>query len=200
MTERATRNQIRGTETDMSGIRARFGGADIVAGILGMFAALGTLVLLGALIAAGEGGIGYQLNQIDVDGNLQEVEVVGAIVAIVAVLAAFFVGGLASGRIARFDGGINGVGAALWFILLVAIFGALGVWVDQKYNAFATVDLLPDWFGQIGADDLTFKAVVGALAGIVAALLGGYMGGLVGESYNRDVDAALTTEAAETRS
>ena len=189
------RSRVRGTETDMGSIKERFGGADVVAGILGMFAALGALVFLGSLLAAGNAGIEYQLNQIDIDGNLQEVEVIGAIVAILVVLVSFFVGGWAAGRMARYDGGINGAGVALWFILLVAIFGALGVWFGQEYNAFATLDL-PNWFGQMGADDVTLKAIAGAFAGIVAALLGGFIGGLLGEQYHRDIDAALTTEAA----
>lgn len=189
------RSRVRGTETDMSGIRERFGGADVVAGILGMFAALGALVFLGSLLAAGSAGIDYQLNQIDIDGNLQEVEVIGSIVAILVILASFFVGGWAAGRMARYDGGVNGAGVALWFIFLVAIFGALGIWFGQEYNAFAALDL-PNWFGQMGSDDLTLKTIAGALAGIVAALLGGYVGGLLGEQYHREVDAALTTETA----
>lgn len=186
-------DRIRGAEVDMRGIRERFGGADLLAGILGMFAALGTLVFLGALLAAGNAGLGYQLNQIDFDGNLQDVEVVGAIIAIVVVLASFFVGGLTAGRVARYDGGINGMGVALWFILLVAIFGALGIWLGQEYNAFAGVDL-PNWFGQLGADEVTLKSIAGALAGIVAALLGGYLGGVVGEDFHQKADAALVAE------
>lgn len=196
MTEHTTPSRVRGAEVDLGSIRARFGGADVVAGILGMFTALGVLVFLGALIAAGAGGIDYQINQIDIDGNLQEVEVVGAIVAIIVTLLAFFVGGWAAGRMARYDGGINGVGVALWFILLVAIFGAIGLWFGSEYNAFAGVDL-PNWFGQIGADDVTLKSIAGALAGVVAALLGGYIGGLLGEQYHKDVDAALTTEVID---
>jgi hypothetical protein len=194
MTERNHPPRVVGAETDLASIRDRFGGADLVAGILGMFTALGVLVLLGALIAAGAGGIDYQVNQIDLDGNLQEVEVIGAIVAIVVIFAAFFVGGWAAGRIARFDGGANGLGVALWFILLVAIFGAIGIWFGSEYNAFAAVDL-PNWFGQLGADEVTLKSVAGAVAGIVAALLGGYIGGEVGEQYHKRVDAAMTTEA-----
>lgn len=188
--------RISGAEVDMRSIRDRFGGADALAGILGMFAALGTLVFLGALLAAGNAGIGYQLNQIDLDGNLQEVEVIGAIVAIVVVLASFFVGGWTAGRVARYDGGINGLGVALWFILLVAIFGALGLWFGQEYNAFAGVDL-PNWFGQLGAEEVTLKSIAGALAGIVAALLGGYLGGVVGEDYHMKADAALVSEATD---
>lgn len=188
--------RIRGAEVDMHSIRDRFGGADVLAGILGMFAALGTLVFLGALLAAGNAGIGYQLNQIDFDGNLQEVEIIGAIVAIVVVLVSFFVGGWTAGRVARYDGAINGLGVALWFIFLVAVFGALGVWFGQEYNAFASVDL-PNWFGQLGGDDVTLKSVAGALAGIVAALLGGYLGGALGDDYHTKADAALVAEATD---
>jgi hypothetical protein len=122
--------------------------------------------------------------------------VIGAIVAIAVVFAAFFVGGWAAGRMARYDGGINGVGVALWFILLVAIFGLLGAWFGSEYNAFANAGL-PDWFAQIGADDVTLKAIAGAAAGIVTALLGGGIGGQLGEQYHRRVDAAMTSEIVE---
>lgn len=195
MTTRDTR--IRTREVEMESIRDRFGGADLVAGILGMFTALGVLVFLGSLIMAGNAGLEYQLNQVDLDGNLQEVEVVGAIVGILVVLASFFVGGWAAGRMARYDGAINGMGTALWFLLVVAIFGALGIWLGQEYNAFAALDL-PNWFGQIGGDDVTLKAIAGALAGMVAALLGGYLGGMVGERYHERADAALVDETRHT--
>jgi hypothetical protein len=191
-----TKNAILGTEADLGSIRERFGGADLLAGILGMFAALGVLVFLGSLIAAGAAGIPYQLNAIDLDGNLQEVEVVGAIMAIALVLVSFLVGGIAAGRMARYDGPINGAGAALWFLLLVAVFAALGAWVGEEYNAFAAVEL-PNWFGQIGADDVTLKAIAAGLAGAVAALLGGYIGGGIGEQYHRRVDAAVVSETAQ---
>ena len=121
---------------------------------------------------------------------------VGSLVAIAVVFVAFLVGGWAAGRIARYDGAINGVGVALWFILLVAIFGLLGVWFGTEFNAFRGPGL-PDWFAQIGTDDVTLKAIAGAAAGIVAALLGGGVGGMMGEQYNRRVDAALTSEAVE---
>lgn len=195
MTTRDTR--VRTREVEMESIRDRFGGADLVAGLLGMFTALGVLVFLGSLIMAGNAGLDYQLNQVDLDGNLQEVEVVGAIVGILVVLAAFFVGGWAAGRMARYDGAINGMGTALWFLLVVAVFGALGIWLGQEYNAFAALDL-PNWFGQIGTDDVTLKAIAGALAGMVAALLGGYMGGMFGERFHQRADAALVAETRHT--
>lgn len=194
MEDTMTRSRVRGAETDLGTIKERFGGADVVAGILGMFVALGVLVFLGGLLAAGAGEIPYQLNQIDLDGNLQEVEVVGAVVAIAVILVSFFAGGWAAGRMARYDGGVNGAGTALWFTLIVGIFGLLGAWAGQEYNAFAGTGL-PNWFAQIGADDVTIKAIVGGAAGIVAALLGGYVGGLFGEQYHRQIDAAVATAA-----
>lgn len=196
MTERDTvtnRDRIGGAESDLSSTKERFGGADIVAALLGMFASLGVLVFLGALITAGAAGIEYQMNMIDIDGNLQDAEVIGSIVAIVFVFVSFLVGGWATGRMARYDGAINGMGNALLFILMVAIFGALGIWAGAEYNAFANAGL-PDWFSQFGSDDLTLKAAAAAAAGIVASLLAGYIGGSFGADYHTRADAALVQD------
>jgi amino acid transporter len=181
---------VGGAEVDMSPVVSRFGGADLVAAVLGMFAALGVLVLLGALIAAGAAGIDYQLNVVDLDGNLTEVEVVGILVAIAVVFVSFLVGGWATGRMARYNGAINGLGSGLIFLLLVAVFGALGAWVGTEYNAFANVDL-PNWIAQFAADDITMQAIVAGGAAILACLFGAWLGGLLGEAYHKRADAAL---------
>ncbi len=85
------------------------------------------------------------------------------------------------------------MGNALLFILMVAIFGALGIWVGAEYNAFANAGL-PDWFSQFGSDDLTLKAAAAAAAGIVASLLAGYIGGRFGADYHTRADAALVQD------
>lgn len=181
---------VGGAEVDMSPVVSRFGGSDLIAAVLGMFTALGVLVLLGALLAAGAAGIGYQLNVVDLDGNPTEIEVVGTLVAVAVVFVSFVVGGWATGRMARYDGAINGLGSGLLFIFLVAVFGALGAWAGAEYNAFANVDL-PNWIGQFGADDLTMQAIIAGVAVIAACLLGGWLGGLLGEGYHKKADAAL---------
>jgi len=71
-------------------VRERYGKADLVASILGMLAAIGN-----------------------------EVETVGVVAAMVVLFVSFLVGGIAAGRMSRYDGGINGMGTALWFLLLV---------------------------------------------------------------------------------
>ncbi len=189
--------RLAGAETSMRGITDRFGGADLVAAVFGMLTALGALVLLGALIVAGAGGIEYQLNLIDVDGTLQELQVIGSIVAVAVLFSSFLVGGWATGRMARYDGAANGLGAGLLFVLLVAVFGALGTWAGTEYNAFANAGL-PDWFSQFDARDVNAEAIAFGVAGIAAVLSGGFIGGRIGQAYHQQADAALVQQAQGT--
>lgn len=175
---------------ELTSVRERFGGIDTPAAIGGMIAMLGTLVFLAALIAAGAGTLDYRLNAIDIDGNLQELELAGVIIAGFVVLASGFVGGWVAARMARFDGVMNGIGAALWLVFLVAVFAALGSFLGAEYNAFQRAGL-PDWFSQISGDDVTAIAVIGAVVGIATLFLGAFLGGMVGEGYNRKVNTAL---------
>lgn len=185
-----TRHEYR---TNRGSVRERFGGVDTPAAIGGMLATLGTLAFLGALIAAGAGGLDYRLNAIDIDGNLQELELVAVLIAGLVVLASGFVGGWVAGRMARFDGVINGIASAIWLVALVAIFAALGAWFGAEYNAFQLAGM-PDWFSQITGDEVTAMAVVGAIVAIAALMAGAALGGNVGEMYHRKVDAAAVPE------
>lgn len=183
------------TESDryLSGVRERFGKADLVASLLGMLTALGMLVFFGALIAAVAAGFELQTNLINETGALDELEIGGAIAAAGIVLVSFLVGGIAAGRISRYDGGMNGIGTALWFLLLLAVFAALGAWVGQEYNVFANADL-PNWVAQIDVEEVTTVAIVMSIVFVVVMFVGGYLGGRIGESYHRKVDAAIVDE------
>jgi len=181
-------------EPEAAIVRERYGKADLVASVLGMFAAIGTLVFLTALFAAGAANVEPQINLLNQDGTLSEVETVGAIAAGVVLFVSFLVGGIAAGRMSRYDGGMNGMGTALWFLLLVTVFAALGAWVGEEYNAFALADL-PNWAAQVDVEEITTAAIIMSAVAVVVTLLGGYLGGRIGDSYNRKVDAALVDEA-----
>lgn len=181
--------RITGSE-DLTSVYERFGSGDFLASLVGMFAALGTLVFISALFAAGAASIDFQLNLINADGGLDESSVLGLVVAAAVVFASFLVGGFAAGRMARYSGGVNGMGAGLWALLLVAIFAALGAWVGAEYNAFNNANL-PNWIAQLDVDELTAGAIIATAVMIVVTLLGGYVGGRIGELYHRRVDAAI---------
>lgn len=185
-----TRDGIRGTEYSMVSVRERFGGVDTPAAIVGMLAAFGTMVFLSALIAAGAGSIEYAVNAFDIEGNAAEVAATGIVSLGLVVLASFFVGGWAAGRISRYDGGVNGLACALWALLLIVVFGALGAWFGAEYNAFQQVGL-PDWASQIRGDDVTSVGIIAAVVGVAAMFLGAYLGGRLGEIYHRKADAAI---------
>lgn len=179
-----------GTSPDYREIWERYGGGDFPATIGGLLAAIGTLVMLGGLIAAGAGNIAYQLDTLDVDGNVVEFSLAGAVAAVIVLFASFFVGGWVAARMARFDGRKNGVIVALWMMVLVVLFGALGVWAGAQYNVFAQIDL-PDWLSQWNNEDVALGAALAAAVGALSMFAGGYLGGAVGDAYNARVNAAI---------
>jgi hypothetical protein len=182
------------TTSRWEGLRERFGGVDTPAAIAGMFTAMGVFLFLAALGAAGAGGLVFQVDTVDVEGAVEEISLIGGILALVGLFAAFLIGGWAAGRMARYDGGLNGAMTAFWMLLLIVIFAALGAWIGEEYNVFAQMNL-PDWVGVWSSDEATAAAVIGGVLGIVVMFLGGYVGGRWGEAYHRKADAALADAA-----
>jgi hypothetical protein len=164
-------------------VRARndFGGIDVPATLAGTLAALGTAVLLGGLLA-GAGSFGYQQGIEDQDLSLG-----GLIAGLVTLLVSFLVGGWVAGRMARYDGGRNGLMTALWFVVLAAIAGALGAWAGSEYDVFSDVQL-PQWF----SDDATsWQAIVSGAVALVVMFVAGFLGGKRGEAYHRKADRLI---------
>jgi hypothetical protein len=169
--------------------RRRFGGLDVPATLVGMLTALATLVLLGGLIGAAIGAIGYQTG---LDGAAEELSIAGLVGGLVTLFVAFLIGGWAAGRIARYDGGKNGLMTAIWAIVLAAVLAGLGAWLGSEYDVFRNVDL-PQFFSR---DAATVGGIVSALVAAATMLLAGFLGGKWGERFHRRADAAIL----ETRS
>jgi hypothetical protein len=167
--------------------KRRYGGLDLPATLAGTLAALGTLVLLGGLLAAA-GNFGYQQG---VDG--QTVSFAGLVLGVITLVVAFLLGGWVAGRIARYDGGRNGLVTAVWFLVLAALLSVLGAWAGNEYDVFAEAEL-PQWFTD---DARGWPAIVSGLVAVVAMFGAGYLGGKLGERYHRRADALIVHTRGE---
>jgi hypothetical protein len=163
--------------------RRRFGGYDLPAAIAGMLAGLGTGVLLAGLAAA----IGDVGSQRDTGDTVVSTSALATGLAVL--LVSFLVGGWVAGRMARYDGVLNGMLSALLFVAVAAGLGALGHWLDAKYDFLGSVNL-PSWFD--GPSDWT-RATWAAI-GIVVVVVAAGIGGALGTSYHRRADRVIAVE------
>jgi hypothetical protein len=165
--------------------RERFGGIDLPASLVGMLTALAMVILLGGLVAAAVGSIGYQTG---LNGdNVNDISTASLIGGIAVLFVSYLIGGWAAGRIARYDGARNGLMTAVWSIVLAAVLSGLAALLGDKYDVLSNVDL-PQWFNR---DAVTTTAILSGAAAIVAMLLGGLLGGLWGTRYHRLADETL---------
>ena len=162
--------------------RRRFGGIDIPATLAGMAAALGTAVVVAGVLA-GAGTVGYQSG---LDGA-DELSVAGLAAGLATLVLAFLVGGWVAGRMARYDGGRNGVVTAVWFLLLAGVMSALGAWLGNEFYVFRSVRL-PQWFSSNARGP---EALASGLVALLLMLLAGWLGGRLGERYHRRADAVI---------
>ena len=138
--------------------RDRFGGIDLPASLVGMLTAIAVLVLLGGIVGAAIGAIGYQTG---LSGdNVEDISLASLIGGLVVLAIAYLVGGWTAGRIARYDGARNGLMTAVWTIVLAGALSALAAWFGSEYDVFANVQL-PQWFDR---DALTSTALASGLA------------------------------------
>jgi hypothetical protein len=164
--------------------RRRFGGIDVPASLVGMLTALAFLVLFAGLVGAAIGAIGYQTG---LSGDDEEISLASLIGGLLALVLAYLLGGWTAGRIARYDGPLNGAMTGVWTLVLAAVFAGLGAWVGSEYDVLRNVDL-PQWFSR---DAFTTGAIVSGVVAIAAMLIGGALGGAWGERFHRHADATI---------
>jgi len=180
-----TRTTPVATTHPIAATRDRFGGIDVPASLVGMLTALAMLVLLGGLVGAAIGAIGYQTG-VDSD-TVDDISIASLIGGLVVLFVSYLIGGWAAGRIARYDGARNGLMTGIWTLILAAALAALGAWAGDEYNVFANVEL-PNWFNR---DAVTTAAIVSGIVAVATMLVAGLLGGLWGTRYHRLADETL---------
>jgi len=186
--ERRDRRHVVEPNDDLA--RDKFGGLNIGAAFFGWIVAIGMAILLAGIVGAILAAVGssVEVTQSDAERSAGTIGISTAIVLLVILALAYFAGGYVAGRMSRFDGGRQGVG--VWGIgLIVTIIAiALGAIFGNKYNVLERVDLpnIP-----ISTDDLSWGAVIAAIAVVVVTLVFAISGGILGHRYHNRVDRAV---------
>ena len=92
---------------------------------------------------------------------------------------------------ARRKGGLHGLVAAAWLVLLAALLAGLAAIAGDRYDVTEKVGL-PNWFD---ADAVGPLAIGTGLLALALMLLGGWLGGRIGAKHHD----ASTVEVVETR-
>ena len=176
----------------MRAVRARqkeeFGGVNWGAAFFGWLVAVGLGALLVGLLAAMGAAVGLtELSDTEAAGNASELGIGGAIALLVALAIAYFCGGYVAGRMSRFDGARQGMGAWLIGLIVTVILAIAGALLGAEYNVLERLELpaLP-----VGDSELAAGGAVALALVVLGTLLAAMTGGKAGEHYHRKVDRA----------
>jgi hypothetical protein len=176
----------------MRAVRARqreeFGGVNWGAAFFGWLVAIGLGALLVGLLAAMGAAVGLtELSDSEATGNASELGIGGAIALLAALAIAYYCGGYVAGRMSRFDGARQGMGAWLIGLIVTVILAIAGALLGAEYNVLERLDLpaLP-----VGDSELASGGAIALALVVLGTLLAAMTGGKAGEHYHRKVDRA----------
>ncbi|GAA1421793.1 hypothetical protein ACFQZ4_41435 [Catellatospora coxensis] len=174
----------------------RFGGMKFGSAFFGWLTAMGTAVLLTALLAAAGTALGLAAadNAVvrDATGAVTDTAATIGTAGIVALLVILFVsyycGGYVAGRMARFDGTKQGVAVWLWSILIAVLVAVTGAVLGDQYDVLSRLNGFPRL--PVNEGDLTAAGIVTAIVLAGVGLAGAVLGGRAGMRYHRRIDHA----------
>ena len=186
--ERPSRGRGDAFEDAQDRRREEYGGFNFGAAFFGWLVATGLSVLLIAILSAAGAAIGLtQLSETEARGSAETIGIVGGALLILVLAIAYYAGGYVAGRLSRFDGARQGLGAWLFGIVVTILIAVAGAVLGSEYNILAKLELprIPVDEGSLSTGGLIALGVV-LLATLIAAILGGK----VGQRYHRKVDRA----------
>ena len=169
--------------------RRNFGGMKVGSAFFGWVAAMGIAVLLTALVAATGAAIGQRtsgdLGDV-VNDNASAIGLWGAVALAVILFVAYYCGGYVAGRMARFNGALQGLTVWLWAVVIAIIVAILTAVAGSQYDILGNVNGFPRI--PMSAADLTTAGIVSAIVFGLVSLGGAVLGGIAGMRYHRQVD------------
>ena len=166
--------------------REEFGGINWPCAFFGWLVSVGIAAILLSLLSAMGAAFGLgDVSDAEAEQNAETIGIVGAVLLLIVLGAAYYFGGYVSGRMARFDGARQGL--AVWGIGLVVtvVLAVAGALFGADYNVLERLNLprIP-----IDEGSLTLGAAIALLAVVVLTLLVAAVGGKAGERFHRKVD------------
>jgi hypothetical protein len=166
--------------------REEFGGINWGSAFFGWLVAVGmAVILLGLLSAAGAAFGLSEVSDAEAESNAETIGIVGGILLILVLTAAYYCGGYVSGRMSRFDGGRQGLAVWALGLAVTVVLAVAGVLFGSEYNVFEQLNLprIP-----VEEGSLTTGAVIALAAVLIATVVAAVGGGKAGERYHRKVD------------
>jgi hypothetical protein len=177
--------------------REEFGGVNWGAAFFGWLVAVGLGALLVGLVAAMGAAVGLtDTSGTDAAGNVTEIGIGGTVVLLVMLAIAYYCGGYVAGRMSRFDGARQGLGAWLLGLIVTVVLAIAGALLGAEYNVLERLDLpaLP-----VGDSTLASGGGLALALVVLGTLLAALIGGKAGERYHRRVDRAGIPQIAAGR-
>ncbi len=167
--------------------RERFGGLHPIVAFFGWLVAVGLAIILTGIVGAVATAVGNanDVTQSDLERDSGTIGITAAAVLLVVLLISYFAGGYVAGRMARFDGGKQGLGVFLVGLVVMIVAGVLGAVFGSQYNVLNRVDV-PDV--PIPTDDLSIGGAITIAAALVVMLVAAILGGKAGQRFHRKVD------------
>lgn len=176
-----------GTTGTLAGVDPVYRGFKSGAAFFGWLVAIGLTVLLTGIIGAVAAAVDYAMT---VDWSSAEeqagtVGIVSAAILVTMLAIAYYSGGYVAGRLARFDGGRQGLGVWAIGLLVTLVVAGIGAFAESQYDVLDRVDLpsVP-----LSAETLTNGGLITAAAVVVVTLLAALIGGKVGQRYHDRID------------
>ncbi len=166
----------------------QYGGFNLGAAFFGWLVATGLAVLLIAILGAAGAAIGLtELSEPEARDSAGTISIVGGALLIVVLAISYYAGGYVAGRLSRFDGARQGLGAWLFGLVVTIVLAVAGAVLGSEYNILQKLDLprIPVDEGSLSTGGLIALGVV-----LVATLVAAILGGKVGQRYHRKVDQA----------
>ena len=160
------------------------------AAFFGWLIAIAMSVLLLSAVTGAAFGTAQVLDYTTSDAKAQPgaASITAAAVVLFMLTLAFYAGGYVAGRLARFDGGRQGFGVWMIALLVGAISGGAGWFLDHQYGVFDDINR-PDV--DISNSTLMMGGIAVAAALLFLTLMAAVIGGKAGKRYHDKIDDLL---------